>query len=75
MQPAHLYCVNKATLHIAASPTFYERTKHIEIWCHMVHERIQQGVIRISFVRFKQQLADIFTKLLNHTYSMISLLR
>lgn len=31
LQPAHLYCVNKVTLHIAASPTFYERTKHIEI--------------------------------------------
>ncbi|RVX12017.1 Retrovirus-related Pol polyprotein from transposon RE2 [Vitis vinifera] len=51
-----------AALHIASNPVFHERTKHIEVDCHFIREKIASGCVATSFVNSNDQLADIFTK-------------
>ena len=49
--PAKLWSDNQATMHGSSKPVFHERTKHIEINCHFVCEKIKLELISKGYVR------------------------
>jgi len=57
-----MYFNNQAALHIASNPVFHERTKHLEIDCHFIREKLLAKEICTEFVGSNDQLANMLTK-------------
>ncbi|GKA62163.1 retrovirus-related pol polyprotein from transposon TNT 1-94 [Tanacetum coccineum] len=60
--PTTIYYDNASAIALASNPVQHARTKHIEIDCHFVRDKIKQGLILPTFIPTQHQLADVLTK-------------
>ena len=61
LQPVIIYCDNQSAIHIVSNPIYYKHTKHIELDCHFVYEKIQSSVLKLLAICSSHLVADILT--------------
>nr|GFC06043.1 putative copia-type protein [Tanacetum cinerariifolium] len=53
---------NKAAIQISENPMQHDRTKHVEVDRHFIKEKLEAGIIKLPFVKSKDQLEEILKK-------------
>ncbi|KAH8944177.1 hypothetical protein BDL97_13G095100 [Sphagnum fallax] len=59
-----IYCDNLSCIQLAKNSVFHAQTKHIEVHYHFIREKVLAGEINLIYVSTKDQVVDIFTKVL-----------
>jgi hypothetical protein len=74
--PVTIFEDNRACEILANNPEFREKAKHIEIRYHKIRDEIRKGSVIIKRVDSKNQVADIFTKVVDEkTFTRVRALR
>ncbi|XP_059627369.1 secreted RxLR effector protein 161-like [Cornus florida] len=67
--PPKLFCDNQSAITISKNPTWHWKSKHIDIRYHFLRDKVQKGLIDITYLPTEDQIADIMTKpLLPHRF-------
>ena len=64
LEPSALSCNNLGTIDLTENPHIGDRSKHIDIAYHFIHELVENGTITILHVPGEVNPADIYTKAL-----------
>ncbi|XP_023756892.2 uncharacterized mitochondrial protein AtMg00810-like [Lactuca sativa] len=59
---AIVYCDNVYAVYLSGNPVQHQRTKHIEMDIHFLHEKVTIGKIRVLHIPSTYQYTDIFTQ-------------
>ncbi|GKA36962.1 uncharacterized mitochondrial protein-like protein [Tanacetum coccineum] len=60
--PIPILCDNQSSISLAANPVQHARTKHIEIDCHFVREKIKADILLPIYIPTHHQVTDALTK-------------
>jgi hypothetical protein len=55
---------NQSCMALAKNPEFHARTKHIDIQCHFIREKVANQEVALEFCPTREMVADVLTKAL-----------
>lgn len=60
--PLKLYCDNKGAISMALNSVQHEKSKHVEVDRHFIREKVEEGIICLTYLPTYLQVADVLTK-------------
>jgi hypothetical protein len=66
MEDRMMLCDNQSCIKMIENPVFHDKTKHIEIHYHYIHDMVWKGAIKLQYVGIDEQVADVLTNPMSH---------
>jgi hypothetical protein len=66
MRETTILCDNQSCIKMTENLVFHDRSKHIEIHYHFIHDMVQRGALKLQYSSTDEQVADVLTKPLSH---------
>ena len=57
-----LFVDNQGAIALAKNPVYHQKSKHIDINYHFVRSQVENGNVKLMYVRSEDNIADMFTK-------------
>jgi hypothetical protein len=61
-----ILCDNQSCIKMTKNPMFHDKSKHMEIRYHYIHDMVQRGVVKLQYIGTDEQVAYVLTKPLSH---------
>jgi hypothetical protein len=62
MEATMILCDNQSCIKMTDNRVFHDKSKHIEIRYHYIHDMVQRGDVKLQYVGTDEQVADVLTK-------------
>jgi hypothetical protein len=62
MEATMILCDNQSCIKMTENHVFHDKSKHIEIWYHYIHDMVQRGAIKLQYVGTDKQIENVLTK-------------
>jgi hypothetical protein len=62
MRATLIICDNQSCIKMTENPVFHNRSKHIEIHYHYIHDMVQRGALKLQYISTDEQVDDMLTK-------------
>ena len=62
ISPTLIYCDNQVAISLTKDFQFHAKSKHIDIHVHLIHDKVSDGTVLVSYVPSDENLADVLTK-------------
>ena len=59
-----VFCDNMVTISTSKNPVHRDRTKHVELDCHFIKKKIEEGLLSLVYTPSDLQVVDVLTKAL-----------
>ena len=57
-----ILCDNQSCIKLLENPVFHDKSKHIKIKYHFIHDMVMKGAVKLDYIATDEHVADVLTK-------------